>query len=140
MRTYDPGQVQVLVGGNIISGYADGTFVVVERDEDAYIKHSGTDGDVSRAKTNNKTGTMTLTLAQTSFSNDILDGIRILDELSNDGVVPVMIKDGSGRTLLFAAEAWVRKMPSSEYGNEITDREWVLDLAKLDGKIGGNGS
>lgn len=140
MRTYDPGQVQVLVGGNIMSGYADGTFVVVERDEDAYSKHSGTDGDVSRAKTNNKTGTMTLTLAQTSLSNDILDAIRLADELSNSGVVPVMMKDGSGNTLLFAAEAWVRKMPSSEYGNEITDREWVLDLAKLDGKIGGNGS
>lgn len=139
MKTYDPSQVQVIIGGNIMSGYADGTFISVERDENSFTKHVGTDGDVSRSKTSNKSGTMTLTLAQTSLSNDILSALHLADELSNNGVVPVMIKDNSGTTLLFAGESWIQKPANTEFSNEITDREWIMDLAIVEMLVGGNG-
>ena len=52
VRTYDPKAVAVLIGGVPIGGFADGTFISVERDNDTFQKVSGSDGIVSRAKSN----------------------------------------------------------------------------------------
>lgn len=138
LKTYDPKQVILVVGGAIINGFADGTFISVERSNDMFSKVSGADGIVSRAKSNDKSGTITVTLAQTSSGNDILAGYAVRDELANAGVVVVSCKDLSGRSTFFAATAWVRKMPTSEYSKEISDREWQMDCADLDIFVGGN--
>jgi hypothetical protein len=138
LRTFDPKQVLVIIGGVPMSGYADGTFVSVERTSDTFTKVSGADGIVSRAKSNDRSGSLTLTLAQTSPSNDVLSALAVTDELTNLGVVPVLIKEVSGSTVIVSAFGWVKKPPMVEYGKEIVNREWVLDLADVDFGVGGN--
>jgi hypothetical protein len=69
---YDPAQVIVALGGTTISGYADGTFVEVAFDEQQWNKVTGADGATQRSKTNNYTGTITLTLLNGAASNDFL--------------------------------------------------------------------
>jgi len=138
VKTYDPKLVVLTVGGVPISGYADGTFIVVERSNDMFSKVSGADGQVSRAKANDRSGTVTVTLAQTSPSNDALQAIAVLDEKSNQGVKPVSCKDISGRSTFFSAFVWIRKVPNAEFGKEITNREWVLDCADLEMNVAGN--
>jgi hypothetical protein len=138
VRTYDPKKCIVIIGGIPMGGFADGTFVMVERSNDAFTKVSGADGGVSRAKSNDISGTLTLTLAQTSPSNDILSGFAQLDEQSNNGVVPLAITDLGGRTTCVSGFGWVKKFPSIENGKEISNREWVLDCADLNIFIGGN--
>ena len=138
VRTYDPKQVVVTIGGVPMSGYADGTFLVVDRDENAFTKVTGADGTSTRVKSNNRSGSMTLTLKQSSPSNDILSGFAALDELSNSGVVPILIKDLSGNSIFFSATGWVQKYPSSEFGKEINNREWILDLVDVDMFVGSN--
>lgn len=138
VRTYDPKKVICTVGGVPMSGWADGTFISVERDNDSFTKVSGADGIVSRAKSNDRAGAVTLTFAQTSPSNDVLTGFAQADELANAGVKPVLIQDFNGTTVLVSAFAWVRKPPVMEFGKEISDREWVLDCADLDMFAGGN--
>jgi len=137
VRTYDPKQVVVVVGGVPLSGFADGTFISVERANDSFSKVSGADGYVSRSKSNDKSGSVTITLAQTSPSNDILQGFALADELTNNGVVPILVKDVGGRTTFVSAFGWIKKTPSAEFGKEISNREWVLDVADLDVFIGG---
>jgi len=138
VRTYDPASVSVLIGGVPISGFADGTFISVERNNPKFQMVSGADGIVSRSKSNDKTGTMTLTLAQTSPSNDVLEGIAALDELSSTGIVPVMVKDNSGRSVHFAGNAWIQQDPTAEFGKELSNREWTFDLADYVPFNGGN--
>ena len=138
IRTFDPKSVIVTIGGVPMSGYADGTFLTVDRDEDAFSKVTGADGVTSRVKSNNRSGTMTLSLTQTSSSNDVLSGFVALDEIANAGVVPILVKDVSGNSLFFSATGWVKKFPSSEFGKEISNRDWVLDLADVDVFVGGN--
>jgi hypothetical protein len=138
VSTYDPKQVILTVGGVPITGFADGTFITVERSNDSFTKSSGADGIVTRVKQNDKSGTITCTLAQTSPSNDILSAQAVLDEQSNAGVVPVQCKDNSGRTVLFSAFAWIRKPPSVEFGKEVSNREWPMDAADLDINVAGN--
>jgi len=138
VRTYDPAEVIITVGGIPLTGFADGTFLVVERDEDAFSKSTGADGNTARVKSNNHAGAATITLQQTSPSNDVLSGFAAADELSNRGVVPILIKDLNGASTFFSASAWVRKMPAAEFGKALSDREWVLDCAAIDLFVGGN--
>jgi len=138
VRTYDPKSVVVTIGGVPMSGYADGTFLVVDRDENSFSKVTGADGTTTRVKSNNRSGTMTLTLKQSSPSNDVLSGFATLDELANSGVVPILIKDLSGNSLFFSATGWIQKFPSSEFGKEINNRDWILDLVDVDMFVGSN--
>jgi hypothetical protein len=139
VRTYDPKQVVITVGGVPMSGFADGTFLLVDRDEDAFSKVTGADGATTRVKSNNRGGSLTLTLKQSSPSNDVLSSFANLDELSNAGVVPILVRDLSGNSVYFSATGWIRKYPSSEFGKELNNREWVLDLADMDVFVGSNG-
>lgn len=41
VRTYDPKQVIITVGGIPMSGFADGTFLTVDRDDDQWAKVTG---------------------------------------------------------------------------------------------------
>lgn len=138
VRTYDPKEVHIIIGGFEMTGFADGTFLVIVRDDDAFTKVNGADGETSRAKSNNKGGSATLSLQQTSPSNDILSGIALADELSNSGVVPVIVNDSLGTTVLFSGEGWIKKPAEVTFAKEIGNRDWVLDLASMDVFVGGN--
>lgn len=139
VKTYDPKNVQIIIGGVPMSGLADGTFLTVAFDEPQFSKTVGADGEVSRAKSNNYSATATLTLKQTSASNDVLSGFATADRETNAGVVPMMVKEiGSGRTLLFAEAAWVEQFPDVVYSKEVEDREWTLALANVTPFVGGN--
>lgn len=138
VRTFDPKQGVLTIGGVPIGGFADGTYISIERSSNTFEKVSGADGEVSRAKSNDYSGSLALTLAQTSPSNDVLSGFAIADELTSDGVVPVLYKDIGGTTIIFSAKGWVRKPAIVELGKVINNREWNLDLADLDIFVGGN--
>lgn len=140
VKTYDPKQVAVICGSKIISGYADGTFVVVERNEQAFNLKVGVDGEGARAKSNNKSGKITITLLQSSQSNDDLSAFAAADELTGEGVFPCTVKDSSGTTLCAAATAWVQKMANPEFSGEIGQRVWVIESDEVDMLVGGNNS
>lgn len=136
--SYNPKDVVVTLGGNPISGYVDGTFVEVEYDEDQWAKVSGADGLVSRAKSNNYSATVTISLQATSVGNDVLNSIWQEDRRNNNGVVDLQVKDASGRTVWSGNKAWIRKMPNQAFSKSVEAREWVIDVAELRGAIGGN--
>lgn len=137
--TFDPKSVIITIGGVPMSGFADGTFLEITADNQQFSKVVGADGFTTRVKSNNYGAVMTLTLAQTSPSNDVLSGILALDRAQNAGVVPVLIKDMSGTTLVFSSTAWIQQFPDMAFGSEINNRAWTIDLADIDIFIGGNG-
>ncbi len=138
VETYDPKKVFVIVGGQHITGFQDGSMVTVERNEDAWTLQMGTDGYGTRSKSNNRSGRITINLMQTSGSNFILSNLAQLDELGNGGVVEVMVQDSNGKSLHVMQEAWVVKRPSAEYGKEATNREWIFESDALEHTVGGN--
>lgn len=140
LRTVDPAKHITTFGGIPLSGFADGTVLTAERSADSFSKVSGTDGVTSRAKSNDKSGSVTLVLAQTSPSNDILSAFQIADEKTGAGVLPLISKDLSGRTVLASANAWIRKPANATVGKDVENREWIIDCADLEMFIGGNGA
>ena len=140
VSTFDPQLVLISVGGATISGYADGEFLSIVADNQQFSKVVGADGFTTRVKSNNYNGSLTLTLSQSSPSNDFLSGILNLDRISNLGIVPILIKDLSGTTTLFSAQGWIQQFPDVTYSNEISNRAWIFDLVNIDIFIGGNGT
>lgn len=138
VRTYDPSQVIVSIGNVPMSGFTDGTFVEIVRNEPTWSLVVGADGYATRGKNNNYSGTLTLTLKQSSPSNDVLSGLMLLDELSNTGVFPVLVKDASGNSIYFSGQGWIQEWPSSTFDKAITDRAWVIALSTVDMFVGSN--
>ena len=138
VKTYNAGDVAIIFAGIPFEGFADGTFVTVVRDNPSFNSLVGSDGEGARAKSNDRSGTITCTLMQTSLTNDALSSLALLDELTGDGVAPVLVKDNSGRTVASAETAWIEKPADAEFGREISNREWVLKTNDLSMFIGGN--
>lgn len=137
-HSFDPKDVIITVGGFPIGGFADGEFFSFERNNDAYAMTVGADGDTTRVKSNDRSGACTLTLDQTSNSNAVLSGFATADELSNSGIVPVLVKEINGTTTLFSGNGWVQKLPVVSYGKETTTRVWVIAMAETQVFVGGN--
>ena len=138
LKTYNCKDVSVIVGARVLTGFAEDSKVVLARTSDAFTSVVGTDGEVTRAKSNDKRGTITISLMQSSDDNDFLSALANADELSGAGVTNVLVKDNSGRALHSAPEAWVQKQPDCEYNREAGSREWILECAQLNNTIGGN--
>lgn len=138
VRTYDPKKVLITFGPVIVSGYAEGTFVSIEINGDLFEKSRGADGNVDRVNKNAYDAMMTLTLKQTSLTNDALSAIAIIDRETNTGKYPLTVKDLNGTTLFFAPQAWIAKIPTVENSDAISNREWRLDTGIAELFPGGN--
>lgn len=139
VKTYDAKYVIVIFNGVPITGFADGTFISVAPSSDLYTKVVGADGNVSRSRSNDDTAEVTITLAQTSLSNDFLTTQMLLDKTLNAGKGSLQIKDLLGTSLHFFLSAWVKSKPNTEYAKDLTDRVWVFDTGQADIEtIGGN--
>ena len=138
LKTYDPKQVTLVIGTHTVTGYMDGTFINASRNEDAFTTVVGADGEVTRVKSNNKSGRITATIKQSSDSNDVLSAILAADELGNAGIVPILIKDLKGRTLGAAARAWGVKMAEIVYSKGVEGRAWIFESDEFLPFVGGN--
>ena len=137
-KNHDPGRIVGSWKGIPFLGFMDGTFLSAARAEAAFSESVGAQGDVTRVRSRNRTGTVTLTLKAASPTNDLLTAQAILDELTGLGYGPLLIKDLNGTTVVEAAIAWIEKVPDTEFATEESGREWVFKCAELYIAAGGN--
>lgn len=140
VRTYNPDRIVLLVGGVQMQGYAEETFLELAPMADRVLSKSGADGEVARAINTDRRHTLTITLQQTSPSNDVLSGLAAADDLTCGGAAfPVLVQDLCGRTMFAAASAWVSKTPPVVFGREVQDRVWEITTGNPTAYfIGGN--
>lgn len=128
---YDFRQVTVLLAGAPVTGFADGDSISVERAADAYTMQIGLDGEASRSKQNDNSGTITLTLLAGSPANLALQALYEADDLSGVGTFPLAIADLRGSFLAATTAAWIKKVPSRSFGRDNGSVEWVLETNDL---------
>lgn len=138
VRTYNPKDVDLIIGGAKIDGYADGTFIEVVRNSNAFETTAGADGQIARAKTNDNSADITVTLLQTSNSNATLNIIAENDEQTGKGVVPIVIKERETGNKIQGGSGWCKKRPDVTYAKEISDRVWVFTIANSRTEMTGN--
>jgi len=128
LYSFDPAKVSVIIGGVEMSGFSDGTFIEVSVDGDDWELISGADGDVVRAKKQNRTSTLSLTLLQSSHCNDILSAWRIIDRTTLSGAVASLVRDRSGRTVISAAFSFILQPPTVSFSDGIERRTWNITM------------
>ncbi len=138
VKTFNAADVILTIAGIKVSGYADGTFITIGRDNPSFTSGTGSDGEGWRAKSNDKSGTCTLTLLRSSASNDALSALVLLDEASGDGVGTLLLKDLAGTSIYEAATCWIEKPADAEFARDGTNREWVIKTDNLVPFAGGN--
>lgn len=137
-KNYDPGRIVVSFNGVVIQGFASGTFVKAERDNDSFTKTYGAHGDVARVRSRKRGGKVTITLMGISPSNDVLSGfVQVDEQVGLGGVGAIQIEDLQGTTLVHGGNAWVTRPANYEAGDDMSTREWVIDCDDLDMMIGG---
>lgn len=136
--TYDPGEVSFVWGTIMITGFASDTMITVERMTDTWSDQAGSDGFVTRARSRDKRGTVTVNLDMSSFDNDKLMAVLVQDELDGTGAFPLLMRDGSGTTVASAPFAWIVKPAVIEYGSGIAARQWQFRCDSLTVAVGGN--
>lgn len=140
LKHYDCKEIDVIVGGLEISGWAEGAFVEFDSAEEGWTTLVGTDGIVTRVKNENEMVRVTLKLSQSSDSNAVLTALYDIDRASpgGAGVVPILIRDKQGTSLFASDKAWVVKKPAVTYDKTPTPREWMIDCAGGKNFVGGN--
>lgn len=140
-KEYDADQIAMAVGLIPISGgWADGKFCSIKRVSAMFTDKAGTDGEVTRSKTNDRRAEVQISLMQSSDCNNLLSAVAILDENTSNGggVGTCIIKDLSGKTAFFAAKAWISEMPESDFDREAGTRTWIIRCANAIWFVGGN--
>lgn len=130
VTTYDPAEVQVSVGGFIISGFAQGRLIEYRPEQDVISDGEGVDGEVARWARNNPLSTLTLALMQGAASNFTLNTLLNVDRLTLAGVLPILITDRNGAqpTRLLAGQGWVKAQPDIRWSATAEPREWQLRM------------
>ena len=118
LKTWDPSQLNVIVGGSIINSW---NTVSIDLDEDEQFQSVGTSGEVTRSINASKMGTVTLTVPQSSADNATLSAIAVAKSIVSFSTI-----DKSGNSVHVMAQAFMSKRAPSEYTKESGEREWIL--------------
>lgn len=121
---YDPKDVTVNIDGTIITGFAEGTFVKCEKNEDNFAPYVGAQGEVDYAKSADKTGKITVTIKSTSPS------LNYLNNLANkSSTVSAYVIDANSGLKYGGTECVCMKPADAEFSNEITEREFTIHVS-----------
>lgn len=123
-QTYDFKKVSVIVDGQYIVGFMDGTVITCEKNEDNIIPHVGADGEVTFAESADNTGTITLTLKQTSSSLPFLQRLA-----TQKREFAAQVIDANGNFKAGGTQCRILKTPSREFGSEVSGVEVQIYVA-----------
>lgn len=124
-----------------ITGFADGTFVSMERITPTSTPFQGVgDNSFGRVKRTRTAMNVAITLLQTSPSNTVLQQLQLADAsvVDNTWVMNCSMKDMSGQTIASSNTAIIQAPPTAAFGSEQTSREWHIYMFGSDLFIGGN--
>lgn len=122
VKTYDPSQVNLMVGGIWIPNFEQ---ITIAPDNPRWSFESGSHGEETRVKNNSTRTTITVELPQTNTYNSVFVGYYYADAL-----IPVFVKDVNGPdggSNHHMPKGTVVSRPESTYNkNENNTREWEI--------------
>jgi hypothetical protein len=130
---YDPAKVILSVGGFVMKQFAADSMVTISYSNPANTKHIGVDGGGRWASSKDDSGTVTITLAAYSASNQVLTTLMKADQ-----PVPITLvdksSDGDG---FFADSCKVEDRPDMEKAKENSENTWVFGFIKGEANYAG---
>lgn len=145
LNIYSPNDITVTLTRDdgfvhIVSGYSEDTMVSVEPMAEAFNMYTSADNKSTLIFNANKTATVTLTLNQTSETNDVLSQAyeEFVATKSPSKLFTISVKDNNGRSLYVSPQAFIGKRPTAVFANSMQNREWTLLCHNMSQYSGGN--
>lgn len=140
MLTYVPSDVTLNILGLDVEGYSDGTFISIQPENPTYSFRRTFDGSTLAVRNKWQSYNFTVTLQQSSPSNNWLHLLYTLfKEYNIPFVMPILMRDKSGTSTFFASDCWFEKEPTMNFGKTLGDTVWEIRCNNGAMKIGGNG-
>jgi hypothetical protein len=136
-QTYNPQKCTFAWNGIIPVQFAEGAFIRVSYNADAYTLSVGSDGQAARTLNADKSATFEITLMASSPTNDLYSAQATADRLAGTGVHKGMVKDASGTARASAENLWIKKAADMERAKELGTATWVFETDNLDLFVGG---
>lgn len=137
-KNYSPRHILLSAFGQPILNFAPGTFVKLSRRKPSFTLEMGAGGDGTRVGSEDKSGSIEITIMTASPTNDFLSGIMLLDERTMAGHGPFFFKDLNSASVAKAAQAWLTQPAELQYGDEHGSRVWMLETHDLRMFAGGS--
>lgn len=138
LHTYDPREIKAAFKNIEIRGFAKGTFISVKRSSPTWSMQVSADGEVTRVRSRDKTGTIQFTLVAGSACNKQLALVMKSDEQNADGIGVVSVRDQNGNDKHISEKAWLVQPPEVDYAEDAGVRVWMIQCTDLDTFSGGS--
>lgn len=125
VTSYDPKKVNLVVEGEFMVGYHDGTFISTGRNADSATPHVGAHGDVTYSESADNTGFITFTLKADSASLETLQTLA----KSRDLIQAQVIDANTNNFQAGGTECRILMVPGREYNTEISGVEIRIHVA-----------
>ena len=126
---YEAGSVEITWNGeDLSSGIGADTFLMIEPNAPRVTHKAGNDGQYAFSKNSDKGCKITLTLQQTSPTNDIIANFYALQDIvgAQLPISPFTVVDPVGKSSNFLAlNAVLTEMPTNEYAAESGEKTYV---------------
>jgi hypothetical protein len=132
-KVYALDEVQLILG-TVPLDEAVGQITVTPNSKNVIPKEAN-DGVVVLATNKKKSKLVKIQCFQGSSVNDRLSAIKVIQDASpagTAGVMPFVMRDLNGTSVLSASEAIITGDPEQVFGEEVGDREWEILLVSVD--------
>lgn len=133
--TYSPSDVKLVVSGYTLSGIMD---INLAWNTPPFSIRRGIRGRNTRVYNKDLSATLTISVQQTSVTNDVLFQILRLDRRGGLARLDLALSDNSGRSVVQTTEAYVARYPDLTYSSSFNPHQWVFDILSItDGQLSG---
>ena len=138
LKTYDAKGCSITFGGIIVTDFADGDFISVTGMADNFEGVTGADGSENRINKNMTGCDVTVTVSQTSITNDLLSTVHAADKLTNTGIKAFQFKDINGTSIVSSGQAYIKGYADLTDGNSLGTRAWNIRCPQAVVNVGSN--
>lgn len=121
--TYSPKDVSLIISGYKVAGWDE---ISIVRNGGGFIPVQGIRGKHTRVTNPDTSANISLTIIQTSASNEVLSSIHGQDLVNGTGRLVVTLKDLSGRSVFSSDEAYILTYPEAVFSGDFEYRAWSI--------------
>lgn len=130
VKTYNPKKILISLDKHAVSGYAEDSFVIVEKNGEGISKQVGCDGEIVRCIDPDGSYKIRLSLLQTSPTNAFLQNQYNIDEKTGKGNFAILISDLRGDLEFSSEVAWVNRPAKRIFGQKANKVEWEIETGE----------
>ena len=123
INTYSPKDVILSIGGYQLTGWQS---INITRSAKSFQVIKGIRGKNTRVPNKDTSATITISLLQSSASNEVMSWILDSDVSEGTGRIALTLKDKSGSSVFSSVEAYITGYPTASFTGQFEYRQWEL--------------